>query len=256
MRDLLFFDLESTGTDPYAARIVEVAMFDWQGREVLNTLVNPGVPIPATATEVHGITDLDVEDAPTIAHIATEIERAINGKVLTGYNSVRYDTPLLDAELQRAGRPGLPRDEHGAIAVREIDLLAVWRESEPRTLISAARRFAGVDLENAHRAGADAEVLPLLLRTMVDDLVDLSHGDPYLTTLEELSRPDWMLDRDGRFRREEDGTVVFGFGKHKGQNVHAHHDYVRWMLRKDFSPDTQAWCHRILSSDLATVAGG
>jgi DNA polymerase III subunit epsilon len=247
VRELLFFDLEATGVDPYADRIVEVAMFDWQGREVLNTLVNPGVAIPEDATEVHGITDLDVADAPTIAQLAPEIERAVDGKILAGYNSVRYDTPLLDAELQRAGRTGLPRDESGAIAVREIDLFAVWKQAEPRTLVSAARRFAGVDLENAHRAGADAEVLPLLLRTMVDEIVDLSHGDPYLTKLEELSRPDWMLDRDGKFRREEDGTVVFGFGKHQGSPAHENPDYIRWMLRKDFSPDTKAWCRRLLS---------
>ncbi|MFQ5529001.1 MAG: hypothetical protein ACE5FP_01500, partial [Gemmatimonadota bacterium] len=136
----------------------------------------------------------------------------------------------LDTELRRAGQPGLdlPR-------VEEIDLYRVWRESEPRDLETAVRRFLGRKHELAHKAVPDTAVLPPLLREMArvfgytaEDMI-------------RLSRPDWEVDRSGRLRHDaESGEVVFNFGRHRGQPVRLNDEYLEWMLGAGFPPDTKA----------------
>lgn len=243
MTDLVFFDLETTGTDPEKDRIVEIAMISRE-RESLVTLVNPEIEIPLSATEVHGISNEDVEDAPYFASLTRRIRELIDGAVLVGYNSRSFDTMLLDAELQRCERVGLPRDEDGVISVREIDLLQVWKNVEPRNLTTAARRFAGVDLtEDAHRAEADTAVLEQVLHGMIEQLPDVKFTD-----LEDLSRHPGEVDRDGKFRRRDDGVIELAFGKNRGRPAVDHPAYLRWMIRKDFSGDTKAWAERILAA--------
>lgn len=255
---LVFMDLEGTGVDPYHDRIVEIAMFGADGQPLLHTLVDPQIPIPPETTEIHGITDEDVAGQPMFPALARQVERILAGSTIVGYSSMRYDTPLIDAELRRAGRPGLPRDENLFIDVPEIDLYNVWAHAEPRTLVGAAARFAGVDLsENAHRADADTKVLPAVLRGMLAEFgggalppLRSEDGQPnwmeLMRGLRELSRPEWMVDRDGKFRREEDGTIVFGFSQNRGRPVHHHASFLEWMLKKDFSPETRAFARRFL----------
>lgn len=256
MNRLLFLDIEATGVDPYSDRIVEIAVADVrpeeEGLRTWSTLVDPGIPIPPGATEVHGITDDDVAEAPTILEIAKTIEALVAGAVLVGYNIRRYDVPLLDSELRRAGRDGLPRNEWGDIEVPEIDLYEVWRKAEPRNLVSAARRFAGEDFEDeAHRADADVAVLSGVLDGMAREFDLGNPEDPEtLAELASLSVPDWVVDRSGKFRKEEDGTIVFDFGKHKGKPADSDRNYLGWMISADFNPDTKAWCRRILSGSV------
>jgi len=239
---VVWFDLEGTGVDPHRDRIVEICMISDDGRE-LETRVNPGVPIPAEASAVHGITDEDVKDAPTFAEIAGAVQELVDGAVLAGYNSRRYDVPLIDAELRRAGQPGLPRDELGRIALPEIDLFAIWSNLEPRNLASAARRFAGVELVDAHSASADTRVLPDVLRGICFEFA-LDADD--LDELVRLSVRDGSVDRDGKFLVDENGVVVFNFGQKRGTPVSAEPGLLEWMLSRDFSPETKAFARLFL----------
>ncbi|MFP3947117.1 MAG: exonuclease domain-containing protein [Longimicrobiales bacterium] len=242
-----FFDLETTGTDPYGDRVVEIAAVvadrhgaGWEVVARWQHLVHPGRFIPEAATAVHGISDDDVADAPIFEELAPQIQEAVRGCVLVGYNIRAFDTVLLDRELRLAGEDGLERDEWDRIVVPEVDLYEVWRRSEPRTLEEALFRFAGIDLgDRAHGAEADTEGLPDLTvgmaRTFGLDLEEMA----------ELSTPEWEVDRDGRFRRE-DGEVVFNFGKHRGAPAASAPDYLQWMLTSDFPPETKAFCRLIL----------
>lgn len=246
MNRLVYFDLEGTGTDPYTDRIVEICMVEvgpGAAQTPFVARVNPTVPIPAEATAVHGISDADVADEPTFAEIAPTVQRAVEGAVLCGYNIRRYDTVLIDAELRRAGQPGLARDEDGRLDVHEIDLYALWMRLEPRTLAGAAARFAGVDLEDAHSALADTTVLPDVLAGLCAAF-DLDAGD--VSRLTELSIPEGAIDRDGKFRQDDDGVVVFNFSQKRGQPVFSDPGLLRWMLSKDFSQETKAYARAFL----------
>ena len=242
-----FFDLETTGTDPHTDRVVEIAVLlaephagRWRVLSRWDSLVHPGRFIPEEATAVHGISDDDVEDAPPFEDLAERVQREVRGAALVGFNIRSFDTVLLDRELVLAGSEGLPRDEWDRLDVVEVDLFQVWRRSEPRTLAEALRRFADVDLgDAAHRAAEDTEHLPDLVVGMGREFA-LDLGE-----MADLSRPEWEVDRAGKFRRE-DGEVVFNFGKFKGQPVRDAPDYVQWMLGSDFDPETKAFCRLIL----------
>lgn len=228
---LLAFDIEATGLDPYEDRILELAVIRVEDDAlVFHAFFDPERPIPPASTAVHRITDEDVAGCPTFGCCAEAIQRLIDGAVLVGFVSRRYDTLLLDAELRRAGQAGLD-----LATVREIDLHRVWREAEPRDLGTAVKRFLDRDHEMAHRAVPDTQVLPPLLREMArlfgytaDDMI-------------RLSRPDWEVDRSWKFRRDEEtGEVLFNFGRHRGQPVRLNDEYLEWMLGAGFPADTKA----------------
>ena len=229
--ELLAFDIEATGLDPYEDRILELAVIRVEDDALMfHAFFDPGRPIPAESVAIHGITDGDVAGCPTFRSCAEAIQRLVDGAVLVGFVSRRYDTLLLDAELRRSGRAGLD-----LATVREIDLHRVWREAEPRDLGTAVRRFLDRDHEMAHRAVPDTAVLPPLLREMArvfgytaEDMV-------------RLSRPEWEVDRSGKFRLDDaSGEVVFNFGRHRGQPVRINDEYLEWMLGAKFPPDTKA----------------
>lgn len=237
----IFFDCETTGTDPATDRIVQLSIQRLPPRgvddgQVWTKLVNPGRPIPAEATEVHGITDEMVKDAPTFAELAPDVQATMSGGVLVTFNGRRFDTPLIDAELVRAGQPGLPKDSVGRIIVAEIDAYQLWIKSEPRTLEAAVERFCGRKLEDAHSSAADTEALPDLL-VGICEAFDLDPDDT--EGLCAITRPEDEIDRAGKFRKKGN-TPVFAFGPHKDQPVRNHLDFVKWMLKKDFPEETKA----------------
>lgn len=238
----LFFDLEGTGPDPDHDRIVEMCFFDATG-ELLTTRVDPQRPIPKEASEVHGIYDEDVAECELFGAYAEAVQLLVDDAILVGYNIRRYDSILLDRELRMAGQPGLKRDDDGRIVHREVDLYRMWMQLEPRDLATAVKKFAGADLENAHSAQADTEVLPEVLMGM---LHAFGLADPSIDDLVELSRPEWEVDRDGKFKRREDGVVVFNIGGSRGQPVHSDPGFLRWMLGKDFSEETLAYARTFL----------
>lgn len=234
---LAYFDAETTGTDPYKDRIVELAILvvvDGVVEAQLDTLVNPQLPIPEEASEIHGITDEMVANAPTMQDIAEEVWRMVEGTTLVGYNIRRFDTPLLATELSRCGLPG------GKLLDQpEIDLYRLWHELEPRTLEGAFRRFLGREMEGtAHRAGDDTEELPGLLGAMRE----LTPAGP--EELAAMCRSPDEVDRDGKFRRTEEGAIVFAFGKNEGVPILSERGYLHWMLGADFSPEVKSIIRR------------
>ncbi len=264
-RRLLYFDLETTGTDPESDRIVELAAVRPGDDELMVRRYDPGRPIPPAATGVHGIADEDVVDAPPFEEEAGRIQRLVEGRILCGYNIRSFDTVMLDLELRRAGQPGLDLEQ-----VREVDLMRVWEEMEggvrtaeaPEeagaaagtergseadaggkgpgwTLSHAVERFLGREVEEAHTAAADTRVLPRLLAA-VRETHDLS-----LEEMLVLSRRPDEVDRAGKLRRRR-GEVVFAFGKHRGEPVTENPDYAEWILEADFPSDTKRFIRRLL----------
>lgn len=242
--DIVWLDCEATGADPDNDRIVQMC-FHRQGGRTFSTLVNPERPIPAEATEIHKITDADVAGAPPFRHFAAQLQRQLQGVVLAGYNNRRFDTVLLDTELRRAGQPGLARGEDGRFALVELDLYSLLQALEPRTLVVTAKRFAGVDLENAHDAEADTLVLPKVFAGMVSffGLQDRSIED-----LCALSIPEGEIDRDGKFRRRADGVVVYNFGDKRGTPVAEDIGLARWMLKKDFPEESKQVARELIEA--------
>lgn len=239
---------QGLATDPYRARIVQLALLVVEDGEVVERrcrLINPGRPIDEDSAAVHGITDDLVRDEPTFAAYAKAIQSLVESvdALASGYNSRRYDVPLLHTELRRAGQPGFPVDDMQAIQVAEVDPYLVWVAREPRTLAAAMARFCDEpDYEaEAHDALADAEAVVRLVPAMCEAW-GLS-----LDEMAELSKPDWELDRAGAFKRDGN-TVRFGIGKHRDELAIDHPGFLDWMLdaRRDFAPDTRAWAQRLL----------
>jgi len=235
-RPLTAFDLETTGTDVSRDRIVEFAAVRVEPsgtRESFRSLVNPGRPIPPGATAVHGIRDEDVAGAPTLDDIADRIHALFEGADIAGFNSLRFDLPLLRVEMERIGRP---LDLTGR---RHVDAMRIFHLKEPRDLSAAYRFYCDRELEGAHSALADVEATLAVLDAQVaryDDLPDTVEG------LDALCNPggDRFVEGSGRIAWNDEGEAVLAFGKHRGATlrelVRDRPDYLRWMLDKDFSP--------------------
>ncbi len=237
-RPLAFFDLETTGVDPAADRIVEICVlkiYPDRRRESLVERLNPGRPIPAEATAVHQITDEDVRDKPPFRDQAATYLAMLEDADLAGYNVTRFDIPLLLREFRDAG---LELDMNGR---RVVDAMTIFHRKERRDLSAAVRFFLGKELEGAHGAEQDvaatAEVLDAQL-ARYDDLpgtVDL---------LDEWCNPvpKDSVDRPGKFRWK-DREVVFTFGKYRDQPLRSVRDgnrgYLEWILRSDFPQESK-----------------
>lgn len=250
-RPLTFFDLETTGVDPENDRIVQIALIRVEpggARSTYETLVNPGRPIPPGATAVHGITDADVAGAPAFAAIRGEVERVLTGSDLAGYNSIRFDGPLLQNELQRAGSE---LDLRGS---RHLDAMVIFKLMEPRNLTAAYRKYCDKELVNAHSALADTEATLEILDAQVA-MYDAVPDD--VDALHTLCNPDEgrFVDRGRKFIWNEEGQAVFTFGKHQHEVLNLvaadprKRGYLEWMLNKDFSEEVKG----ILREALAGV---
>lgn len=234
MNGLVFYDLETTGADANTCHIVEMCFADHGGEILLHSLVKPGRLIEKQAYETHGISQADVEGALAFADHAHTVQQIVDeAEILIGYNNYKFDSVVLDRELKTAGFPGLQGKP-------EADIFGMWKRHEQRTLVSAAKRFAGFDLEEAHSASADTTILPAVLSGLRKEF-GLEGVD-----LVASSMPIGAVDREGKFREREDGTIVFNFGKFRGELVQAHRGYLEWMLNQGFSPEVKALCRRFL----------
>ncbi len=232
---LVVFDLETTGTDRLADRIVEFAALriPKEGEPaVLELRVNPGVRIPREATAVHGISDADVALAPPFAQVAPRIAAFLEGADVAGYNVRAFDLPLLAREFERAK---VPFSLEGR---RVLDAQSLFFKKEPRDLSAAVRIFAGREHEGAHSALADVVASAEVLAGELERYPDLPRDVEGLHAYSQPSESRWV-DPDKRFLWR-DGEAVFGFGAKKGKalaEVAARHpDYLEWMLGADF-PD-------------------
>lgn len=236
-KPIIFFDLETTGTNILIDRIVEVSYIKVMpsGAETERTIrVNPGMPIPAEATAVHHITDDDVKDKPTFRQIAQELANEFQGADLAGFNSNRFDIPMLMEEFIRAGvNVDLSRRKF-------VDVQTIFHKMEQRTLTAAYKFYCGKDLTEAHSANADTRATYEVLKAQLDHYPTLQNDIEYLS---EFSSQNKNVDLMGRIIYNADHKEVFNFGKYKGQLVEdvfrRDIGYYSWMMQGEFPANTK-----------------
>lgn len=225
-KPLCFFDLETTGTDIAKDRIVEISIlkiFPNQNKESHTWRVNPGVPIPPEVTAVHGISNEDVANEPTFDKLATMVYNFIKDADLAGYNSNRFDIPLLAEEMLRAGV------DFDLKNTQKIDVQTIFHKKEKRTLEAAYKFYCNKNLDNAHSAAADTNATYEVLLSQLEHYNDLENNTKWLA---EYSSHKKTADFAGMVVYNKKGEEVFGFGKHKGKKI-------EYILEKE--PGYYAW---------------
>ena len=231
-RPLCFFDLETTGIDVSKDRIVEISIFKVfpNGTTESKTwLVNPTIPIPAQASAVHGITNEKVANEPTFNELASQVHNMIKDSDLGGFNSDRFDIPLLAEELLRAG---VDFDMKNRVS---IDVQTIFHKKEERTLSAAYKFYCNASLENAHSAEADTIATYEVLKAQLDRYDDLVNDAKWLS---EFTTRKKSLDFAGFIALNNEGKEIFTFGKNKGQLVEEvlekEPGYYGWIQGADF----------------------
>lgn len=229
---LVFVDLETTGIDIINDRIVEIAVLkiNVDGKEELKVRrVNPGIPIPPETTAIHGITDDDVKNEPSFKEIAKSLANFIEGCDFAGFNSNRFDFPLLAEEFLRAEVDLDLRKR------KFIDVQTIFHKMEKRTLGAALKFYCSKEIENAHSAGADSYATYEVLQAQLDRYSDIKNDVDFLA---EFSTQTKNVDFLGRIILDENGVEVFNFGKHKGKSVveilEKEPSYYAWMMNGEF----------------------
>lgn len=243
-RPLCFFDLETTGVDVQADRIVSIAMIiNYPDGSVAEKsgLINPGIPIPAAATAVHGITNEMVAGKPTFKQIGKSLFEIISGCDLAGFNSNSFDVPLLFNEFQRIGL----NLEYSSINL--IDISNIYRIQNPRTLAAAYKQYTGCEMENAHNATADIKATIELFNAMINKHDDIPQDMSGLALYSNYGKP--ILDLSGKFTYDNDNRIIINFGKWQGCPASEHLDYLQWMLTKDFAQDTKNVICKIMDAE-------
>ncbi|XZF13898.1 exonuclease domain-containing protein [Chitinophagaceae bacterium MMS25-I14] len=243
-RPIIFFDLETTGTDHAKDRIVELAfvkiMPDGK-RERMVKRINPGIPIPASVTAIHGITDEDVKDAPLFKQVAHQLYDWMKNCDLGGYNSSKFDLPLLAEEFLRVGI-NVDFTERMMIDVQQI-----FFKMESRSLSAAYNFYCKKQLENAHSAEADIDATIEVLEAQLDRY---EHLPTEVKPLSDFTAGEQYVDYARRIVLRE-GQPVFNFGKHKGRKVEEvftqEPQYYDWMMQADFALHTKQKISEILN---------
>lgn len=236
-RPIIFLDLETTGVDIVSDKIVEIALLKVfpDGREEEKVRrINPGRPIPPQATAIHGITDEDVKDCPVFARIAKSLAEFVSGCDFAGFNSNRFDIPLLVEEFLNAG---VDLDIHAA---RLIDVQTIYHKKEPRTLSAAYKFYCNTDLENAHSAVADTRATYEIFKAQMECYQDLPQD---IEGLSDYSSFNNNIDFAGRFIYDEQGREVINFGKYKGRLIEevlrTDPGYYSWIMNSSFALNTK-----------------
>ena len=236
-RPIIFFDLETTGTDTSNDRIVEISMVKVapDGEKTIKTRrINPQMPIPAQATAVHHITDEDVKDCPTFKQIARSLKQFMEGCDFGGFNSNRFDLPVLAEEFLRAG---VDIDLHNR---KYVDVQNIFHKKEERTLVAAYRFYCNKDLEAAHCAEADTLATYEVLLSQLERYSDLENNIDFLADYSSRAK---YADFAGRIGYNEAGEEIFTFGKYRDQSVaevfKKEPSYYEWMMKGDFPQYTK-----------------
>ncbi|WP_055448836.1 3'-5' exonuclease [Lacinutrix mariniflava] len=231
-KPICFFDLETTGINISKDRVVEISIlkvFPNGNKESKTWLVNPEMPIPAETSAIHGVTDERVANEPTFKELAKEISVMTKDCDLAGFNSNRFDIPLLAEEMLRAD---MDFDMKGRVAV---DVQTIFHKMEKRTLGAAYKFYCDKSLENAHTAEADTLATYEVLKAQLDRYEDLENDTKFLA---EFSSHKKFADFAGFINFNEDGEECFSFGKHKNKKVLDVLDkepgYFGWLLNADF----------------------
>lgn len=235
---LIFFDLETTGTNINTDRIVEICYLKVHpnGNEEAKTMrINPEMHIPEASSEIHGIYDEDVADCPTFKDVAKDIAKDIEGCDIAGFNSNRFDVPVLVEEFLRVG---IDID----LAKRKfIDVQVIYHKLEQRTLSAAYKFYCGKNLEDAHSAEADTRATYEVLKAQLNKYPDVLTND--INFLSEYSSYSKNVDFAGRIIYDNNGVEIFNFGKYKGYPVsevlHRDPGYFGWIMNGDFTLNTK-----------------
>ncbi len=235
---IVFFDIESTGLDIAKDRIVEISAVKVlpDGTEEIKTKrINPTIPISPEAQAVHGILNEDVKDCPVFKQIARSLAQWMEGCDIGGYNSIKFDIPLLAEEFLRAGVDFDFRRR------KLVDVQNIFHKMEQRTLVAAYRFYCNKDLEQAHSAEADTLATYEVLKAQLDRYPDSLKND--IAFLADFSLKTRNLDYAGRIVLNDKDVPVINFGKHKGKPVEQvlkeEPSYYAWIMQGDFTLDTK-----------------
>lgn len=235
-RPIIFLDLETTGLNLAIDRVVEIALLrvgiDGQ-KTIKRKLVNPERPIPGEVSAIHGITDEMVKDAPTFRQIANEVKQFLEGADLGGYNSNKFDWPLLAEEFLRAGLDFSIEDR------KMLDVQRIYHQMEPRNLGAAYKFYCAKELENAHSAEIDVNATWEVFESQLLRYPQLGNS---LDSVTKIIGEDEIVDFARRMINEN-GKIVFNFGKHKGKAVEdvlrTEPSYYDWMMKSEFALHTK-----------------
>ncbi|MDR3235594.1 MAG: 3'-5' exonuclease [Prevotellaceae bacterium] len=234
---LVFFDVETTGLDIATDRIVEISILKLflDGQEEQKTYrVNPTIPIPEHVTKIHGITNADVANSPVFGDIAKNLATYLTGCDIVGYNSIKFDVPILAEEFLRAG---ISFDFHKC---KLVDVQNIFHKMEQRTLSAAYKFYCEKDMINAHSAAADVYATYEILKAQLDRYPDLPNDVGQLSVFSIHTR---NLDYAGRIILDEKDVPVINFGKYKGRPAREvlaiDPGYYSWIMTSNFTLDTK-----------------
>jgi|TARA_Y100000766_G_C18915088_1_gene610725 DNA polymerase-3 subunit epsilon len=237
-KPLLVLDIEATGDQINKDRIVEIGMIKTNPdgtEETYEKRINPEIPIPLNISEIHGIYDLDVKDCPTFKELSVEIKNFIGDSDLCGFNSNKFDIPMLEEEFIRAG----VKSEFETKKL--VDVQNIFHKMEKRTLAAAYMFYCKKEMKNAHSAMYDARATLEVLKAQTLKYNELENNIPYLSDFSKANKG--SLDYAGRIILNEDKEAVINFGKHKGKLVNfvfqKEPGYYSWILKGDFSQNTK-----------------
>ncbi|MEZ4997892.1 MAG: 3'-5' exonuclease [Bacteroidales bacterium] len=236
-KPLVILDLETTGVNIASDRIVEFSALKVTPgghEEWLTMRLNPGIPISPEATRVHGISDADVANEPHFRDVAKRIASFLEGCDLAGFNSMKFDIPILSEEFLRVNVDFNPARH------RYVDVQVIFHKKEQRTLSAAYKFYCNMELENAHSAKADTAATYEILKAQLDRYPDLENDIEKLSAFSAFNN---NADLAGRIVFNEQGQEVFNFGKHKGKPVELvfkeEPSYYSWMMNGDFPLNTK-----------------
>lgn len=249
-KPLAFIDLETTGVNVGSDRIVEISILKLMpdGSKQLKTKrINPEMPIPASSTAIHHINDADVANEPTFKQLGHELAKFIDNADLAGYNSNKFDVPLLIEEFLRAE---VNFDMKGR---RMVDVQNIFHKMEQRTLVAAYRFYCNKEIENAHSAEADIIATYEVMMAQLEKYPELKQD---IDSLSEFSSYGNTVDYAGRIVYNEKNEEVFNFGKHKGRTViqvfKDEPSYYDWMMKGDFTQQTKQVITAIRLREIST----
>ncbi|HRH71110.1 MAG: 3'-5' exonuclease [Flavobacteriales bacterium] len=249
-RPLAFFDLETTGIKIGRDRIVQIGVVRLLvdgTRTTYQTLINPGMPIPAEATAVHGITDADVADAPALEDVARDVLDELSGCDLAGFNCLRFDIPFLAEELHRVG------SDWDSSAARVVDVQRIYHQMEPRDLGAALKFYCGREHEGAHDALADVQATADVLLAQLERYPEALQGNVAFLG-EKSGDRQRSPDAAGKLKFDDKGHICLAFGKYAGwtlENIGRNDPgYLQWLMTKAELPGSTLSVMRNALSDL------
>lgn len=244
-RPAIVFDLETTGTSITHDRIIEISIIKIMpngDEETRTRRINPGIPIPPESTQVHGISDDDVKDCPHFSQVARALFEWIKGCDLIGFNSNRFDVPLLAEEFLRVGID--PKFHERNL----VDVQVLYHKMEPRNLSAGYKFYTGKTLTDAHSAEADTRATYEILQAQLDRYTDEVSND--IEALAELTSYRKQVDYAGTLVYNDEGEVILNIGKYKGQELKQvlkrDLGYYAWVMKSDFTLDTKMCFTRLV----------